>query len=152
MGREERQNPASVIVQRIKASRDAFVQRLAEANVHTLDALGLILVATMPDPRRGPDVTYSTTWHNVWGRQLGEAGALQPALMREHLAAAQRCLDVMKAKVEAQILDLEAKIAANGNGKQGEPEASEPRPTEAELDAVEQSARPEEEADAESHE
>lgn len=135
MGRDERINAATI---QLRQARDLFVRRLCEANTHTLDAVAVTIIVTMPEPGAAPG-TCSTVGYTAWGQRL----ELQPVdhqdeLCRQHIAAATRSM-------AQQVEQINAQIAARRVD-------AEAPPSEELVDAVEQQVEPHEEAREQDHE
>jgi len=134
MGRDERINAATI---QLRQSRDAFVRRLCESNTHTLDAVAVTMIVTMPEPGATPG-TCSTVGHTAWGARLEQQPLdRQDELCRQHIAAATRSM-------EQQVEQINAQIAIR--------RSTEAPPSEELVDAVEQQVEPHEEAREQDHE
>jgi len=134
MGRDERINAATI---QLRQSRDAFVRRLSESNTHTLDAVAVTMIVTMPEPGATPG-TCSTVGHTAWGARLEQQPLdRQDELCRQHIAAATRSM-------EQQVEQINAQIAIR--------RSTEAPPSEELVDAVEQQVEPHEEAREQDHE
>ena len=134
MGRDERINAATI---QLRQSRDAFVRRLSESNTHTLDAVAVTMIVTMPEPGATPG-TCSTVGHTAWGARLEQQPLdHQDELCRQHIAAATRSM-------EQQVEQINAQIAIR--------RSTEAPPSEELVDAVEQQVEPHEEAREQDHE
>ena len=134
MGRDERINAATI---QLRQSRDAFVRRLCESNTHTLDAVAVTMIVTMPEPGATPG-TCSTVGHTAWGARLEQQPLdHQDELCRQHIAAATRSMEQQVEQINAQIVIRRS---------------TEAPPSEELVDAVEQQVEPHEEAREQDHE
>ena len=105
MGRDERINAATI---QLRQSRDAFVRRLCESNTHTLDAVAVTMIVTMPEPGATPG-TCSTVGHTAWGARLEQQPLdHQDELCRQHIAAAKKRLaDAVKNGTRVKLIQTE---------------------------------------------